>query len=248
MKQIVLVLWLLSIICLCDVAKAQDDRHRPFLKEGKVWNIRFESNGISYYRNRISGDSIIGGVQYYKMYKDVDETTELSWYALWREEGKKVYSYIPTLGIEYLMYDFGAQPGEQLRCNGDFLIQIDKVCNTNVNGKDYSWQVIRTSPFDLFFWIEGVGGQWGPEWPIGRLFNDGKTHTLLSCYDKECLYSLEDFNSIVETGINDISQGPVDSNAMYIDAQKLFNISGQEVRMPLSPGVYIRAGKKYVVK
>ena len=149
--------------------------YHPFLKEGKVWNCQVtehfseivDGNLQSGYRTVafslvLSGDSIVGGRTYQKMYRQDDEGHSVLFEdALWREEDRKVYVY--RNGEESLRYDFSLTPTQNVSISGvnTTLLAVDTVMAGERPfrrfyvglDEDNSWERV---------WVEGVGHPDGP--------------------------------------------------------------------------------------
>ena len=82
MKKYVLTIFAIMGSLLPSIAQSDSDYH-PFLKEGKVWNIRLDEGGLleviegqiyryrqtTYYSLSISGDTVVGDKTYKKMFR-----------------------------------------------------------------------------------------------------------------------------------------------------------------------------------
>ena len=82
MKKYVLIIFAIIGSLLPSIAQT-DSNYHPFLKEGKVWNIRLDEGGLydviegqfyrysqtTYYNLSISGDTVVGDKTYKKMYR-----------------------------------------------------------------------------------------------------------------------------------------------------------------------------------
>lgn len=82
MKKYVLIVFAIIGSLLPSIAQT-DSNYHPFLKEGKVWNIRLDEGGLydviegqfyrysqtTYYSLSISGDTVVGDKTYKKMYR-----------------------------------------------------------------------------------------------------------------------------------------------------------------------------------
>ena len=178
------------------------ERGQTFLKEGKTWNCKLVQSGpdsyTEYYKNVIRGDSIVDGTLYFKMFRETDIISELDFYALWRENGGKVFAYVPYEGKERLMYDFSTQPGSVVACEGANT-QIETTIIVTVGDRDFNCLSVLVYDDHLVTWVEGVGSPFGPTNPLGPLFTDGKKTELLSCYEEgKLIFESADFNKAHE--------------------------------------------------
>ena len=212
-----------------------EDDYRPFVEEGKVWNIA-TINPVDpseakdgYYdilgrRGRvwnrksyvIEGDTVIGGVTYKKLLSDGKFVCGM------REEEGRVYrrGWDRDPDTEALVYDFNAQPGDVFMSTDGFgKIQVKHVREVNINGQNR--RCLEMHHYDVDekgegynggfadYWIEGIGC-------TGDMHNPfwwdviGNYPLLLSCYDgDECIFNIEDFNAQISTKpVDDIAYRP----------------------------------------
>ena len=196
------------LFCSCCEIIA-DYPHRSFLKDGKVWNCKmFQSDPpnsyTEYYKNVVRGDSLLNGVAYFKMYRETEGSCVLDFYALWREDGGKVYAYVPADGSERLMYDFSALPGSILDDIEGERVWVNKTFTCMAEGQHFNGLSLSIGGYYEFLWVEGVGSSYGPGYPVGPQFTNGLTTEMLSCYeDGECIFTADDFES-VDTGVESL--------------------------------------------
>ena len=197
------------------VALTAHDAYRPFLKEGKTWNMQ------EYYQNVwtgeqwtkdvsyvINGTTEIDGKTYYKMYRINEEGSK--YLCALREENRKVWQYVDS--GDDLLYDFGMSVGDSYRPSYQpFYFQLTAIKPMrfqynqllNVLHYDVSVQYDPTSPIyvDPTLIVEGVGCEKG--WNITELYAEQPTNGILhgedflSCYeDGECIFTADDFNDL----------------------------------------------------
>lgn len=233
---------LIVALSFCKNVMAQDGSH-AFLKEGKVWYcvLQFGPYGnTEYYKNIIRGDSIVNGITYFKMYRETDTVTELDFYALWREDGGRVYTYVPYEGKERLMYDFSAQPESEVVCEG-IRKQVKETTEVIVGEQSFNCLSIRVSDGFLITWVEGIGSPYGPGYPLGPMLSDGKRTELLSCYeDGRLIFESSDFNKVIFTGM----QVPT---SLKEKSSFVYGLNGMYTKQPRN-GLYIQYGKKKLIK
>ena len=190
-------------LAFCANVTAQDGSH-AFLKEGKVWNcvLQYGPDGnTEYYKNIIRGDSVVNGITYFKMYRETDTVSELDFYALWREDEGKVYTYVPSDGKERLMYDFSAQPESEVFCEGRNRL-VKAVGKVTVGEQRFNCLSVLVSDGFLITWVEGIGSPYGPGYPIGPMLSNGKITMLLSCYeDGRLIFEATDFNKAFKADV-----------------------------------------------
>ena len=198
------------------VALTAHDAYRPFLKEGKTWNMQ------EYYQNLwtgeqwtkdvsyvINGTTEIDGKTYYKMYRISEEGSK--YLCALREENRKVWQYVDS--GDDLLYDFGMSVGDSYRPSYQpFYFQLTAIkpmrFQYNQLLKVFYYDIsehydvtapanhIATAPI-----VEGVGCEKG--WNITELYAEQPTNGILhgedflSCYeDGECIFTADDFNDL----------------------------------------------------
>jgi len=255
-----------------------------FLKEGKVWNCLLKERAEvqygdvlaiysqeSVYGLRIGGDTIVEGMTYKRMYKDLDYRERTLLYSipkdanglehferveggttlcpeLWREEGGKVYLRWSANEEEVLQYDFSLASGESALIGGGIpttCVDIDTIFVQNRYLRRCYMTLYDMNDSFRRVWVEGIGHPAGPMQVWGAEVNDGSTHTLLSVYeDGECIFTQEDFNAPSSSTTDAISmaQQPVArQQSSFCDLQ------GRRLRGQPRRGLYIQDGQKKVV-
>lgn len=238
--------FVITVVALCfyNAVMAQDGNH-VFLKEGKIWNCMLVQTGpdfcTEYFKNVIHGDSIVDGTTYFKMYRETDTVSELDFYALWREEGGKVFAYVPQEGNERLMYDFSAQPNSVITCEGEN-IRVKATTVVTKSSQNFKCLSIFVSDDYHITWVSGIGSPFGPGYPLGPMFTDGKKTELLSCYEDDMLiFESEDFDKAIYTGL------PCVISPKYYTSY-LYDLNGHTVQGTPKKGVYIQNGRKVIAK
>ena len=175
------------------------------LKEGKTW--KYEVRNLSaqkfIYEEWISGDTLIDGRTYYKMYASKPDIP-IDYRKCWREEDKKVYSWNEYYQRDELLYDFGASVGDPV-VNDTYSYPefcVKATGTTNAHGTNRHYQLIIHNDYgDTHIWVEGVGNAGLLTESLGHPLNDGVEIRLLSCSeDGECIFTAEDFENIVKQG------------------------------------------------
>ena len=201
-------------------AYAQGEDYRPMLEDMKTWEYdfhHFDDDGdyeqglketVYTVRYTLSGDTVINGVGYHKMYRDVGG--HLTYYAAYREEGKKVYERVPREEWDFIVADFeyeGLYDPWYSEENDDLYSSItDDIDYVKVN-----WQVYRRHTYrNDCCWTEAIGVEgigyayYGLEYPSvyaaqPTCICDYQVFT--ACYDKDGnVFRASDFNKI---GIRD---------------------------------------------
>ena len=171
--------------------------YRPLLQDGKEWHYRLEvrdeeSPSIHITKNcreMVAGDTIVGGLHYFKHYRDSGDGELRSSDALWREEGRKVFVRWNRNAEEELMYDFGVKVGDKFP--EDDYLQVSCIDTVLVNG-----QYFRRMNLGRAVWVEGVGSNWSLSYPFGQQTTDGKKRTLTACKENGVtIFTEEGFNA-----------------------------------------------------
>lgn len=109
----------LSFLALCVVVQAQSSQHeyRPFVQDGKTWEIQVGGIMENLYGNIIDGDTLINGETWKKVYNYVGfPDFGYTYYAAVRDEGKKVYAIANGSKRPRLLYDFNLEEGSMVKC------------------------------------------------------------------------------------------------------------------------------------
>ena len=150
-------------------------QYKPFLEDGKIWEVYKPAELCGYEKFWIDGDTIIEGRQYYKMfsYDLEDYRTGDVWQpyagelinrnvrvAYLCEEDSRVYIMKDSANGKYqryLLYDFSLGVGDKIKFwNTDYT--VSDVTSVNVRGVER-----RKTHFDIgnnyhVDWLEGIGG------------------------------------------------------------------------------------------
>ncbi len=205
----------------------------------------------------LEGDSVVGENVYWKVNKriisvkrqmvypdysnaitSVNVTNETTlWPELWREQGRKVYSY--SNGKEHLRYDFSATAGSTVDI-GEIRTGIISVDTISLSGQNLCRLHLALCPHEDTIdrvWIESVGHPNGPFCEWGAELSDGRKHFLLSCDG----YTAEEYEQT-----DAISHIPVPQK-LTTTTSALFDLQGRRVNGQPRPGIYIGAGDKHKV-
>ena len=237
-------LFVAAFVMTFSYAHAQDEN--LFVKEGKTWECYWFVDGKDYVYT-ITGDTIINGTAYKKMYLDGKYQ-----YAV-RQDGQKVYWMRETEEEEMLVYDFGLNAGDVFVYDNLVKLRVLKVDTVNVNGIDFRRLHVQTVFDDSnnenenpdessYYWVEGVGIHEEPIQPYFSFLIE-TPYAMRRCLDNgECIFSYDDF--FIGTGIATPTQEKAESK----DAP-VYDLAGRRVDgKALHRGIYIRNGKKFVVK
>ena len=269
MRHVLLVLTFLSAFSI----KAQEV-YQTFLEEGKSWTYSCYEYEASYWKwhdftMSISGDTVVNSRKCSKLYlKDHDNEV---FFAAVYEQDRKVMYCLKGSTDEKLWYDFSLGIGGTLKWVEempyvDGLQYLNKIDTIEVGGRYFRRMSFYTKKWDeypimsrrivgedLWAWficnqvVEGVGSLHLIENSYRGI--DGLPETYSQVKLKSCqvngqlLFDADAFYSpAITTQIRDMRLKPVGK------PNDIYNLSGQ--CMPSAPrkGVYIRNGKKYVVK
>ena len=203
-------------------AYAQGEDYRPMLEDMKTWEYdfhHFDDDGdyeqglketVYTVRYTLSGDTVINGVGYHKMYQDVGG--HLTYYAAYREEGKKVYKRprnLPEDEWDFIVADFEYEglynpyPEEEY----DYLYAsiTEEIDYVKVDGQVYRRHFYRNDGWTKAIGVEGIGYEYyGLAYPSvyaaePTCICDYQVFT--ACYDKDgIVFRASDFT---KEGIRD---------------------------------------------
>ncbi len=155
---------------------AQSQTYKPFPTDSAVWGFNQTGpSGTSYVKEKVKGDTLLGGKNYHKVYSQTNLLT-----GFYREFGKKIYSKINSYAdtSEILIYDFNLNVGDTFYDKrthpslGSFkykyvLTAITTTSLTTDVRKQYTFSSAGyQGPANIysnlgsacnFYWIEGIG-------------------------------------------------------------------------------------------
>ncbi|MBR2235719.1 MAG: hypothetical protein IJ892_11780 [Prevotella sp.] len=221
----------------------------------------------------IKGDTLIYNETWKKVFFS-KEGQEDSYFAAMREEGQKVYAIASGCDTPRLLYDFSLQVGDTPICISesklcgafDCLIESTESLNyddwytrmelkhidvINVNGQerrrfifesDYSACSRKLSDFSYpaLVWVEGIGSCGGPFLSWSKPTPESR----LTCYlDGNVIFEDEDF--YVPGATDDINQH---TSVYAFGKDEKYDLQGRRIDATPAKGVYIRNGRKQVVR
>ena len=236
------------------VALADQKAYRPLVVEGKEWRYTKESDGQQdgkgYVSLVIRGDTVINGTAYKKLlFEDDGETT---YWAAIRENDRKIdfISYGSDAVVHY--YDFNLHYGDLIEHNGSTYKLLDEQY-VDVSGGQFHvmelWYEMSGGKYvSSDIWIEGIGnlsgllditGNWFPfVFPMGSGMGQ-----FTSCYESgRCIFSVEDFMKQRVAFIKTITTRGSDGHTYDLQGHRM--AEGK----PLQRGIYVKDGRKFVVK
>ena len=246
MKTMLKVLaYLILIMCPVVNANAQDV-YKPMLKEGRQWNVRKDfTDHTEFYIFQIKGKDVFAGQECYLIYYNKEGNT----YGPNRfvEKDRKVF-VLDAQGGSTELFDFSLGAG-----NSSPLItplMINTVDTVMVCGIKY-----RCLLFDIWnyvgeqeCWIEGIGSS--SEGPFCYFNSDRvvpgsfKASVLLSVWDGDkCVFDVDEFrNATYSAEVKSTERN------YGVEKRETYNLQGRCVTDIPHPGIYIRQGRKRVVR
>ena len=232
-------------------AQEWDHEYVPFVEEGKVWNyvLHYVTQDFQFMtcesQTWIDGDTIIDGRTCYRVCTTdcYESGAERSVRYMYEEEGR-VYQMASHSAI--ILYDFSLD--ETTGLTDDILhsgwcpedCQVSKTDTVFVKG--HYRKRIHFSWAD-WCWVEGIGSTANLNQPFGNPVSDGKRYEFVSCYmDGECLFEKDDFYA---PGVTDGIQKY--ERAVHQEGE-IYDLQGRRLQAEPAKGLYIRGGKKYLVR
>lgn len=171
----IIIFNLVSALCF-----AQTNVYHPFESENATWSIlnkNWATTGIDtntyYYGLCAEGDTIIDGKEYLLIKNMLDGYCSYSVAGLIREDSATKKVYLNRLGLQFdgdtLLFDFGITLGQSVNhCFSFAHFDSSKVTQIDSIEIDDSYRkkiniICYTNGFvDSTYWIEGIGGVFGP--------------------------------------------------------------------------------------
>ena len=205
--------------------------HRSLLENGKVWiYMHNDTNGSSYYKYFLEGDTIINSSSYLKLYQD-DMT---GYRCAMREEGKRVYGIMKDDTEEQLLYDFGAVGGDELTAKEvQGKVELTSVynmysskcgCQDIAVAQDGNTMQIR--------WLDGIGSVEELLSPLTEFW--GQNYLVRCEVNQKALYALPGYTVSIADAIR---TKPATDNTF-------FDLQGRQLNGKPEKGIYIQNGKK----
>ncbi len=267
-----LLAFLLTICGVLAHAQTPYADYRQFVEEGKTWKAQVGLIELNVYGNRIDGDTLIGGEKWKKVYNYIGSPDySYSYYAAIRDVGRKVYAISKGSSRPRLLYDFGLNEGNTVRCGiegnafgclldkeepSDTLLgfvfsaclrveRIDTIQRRGLPYRRFTLTLLNSFKervVDNIIWVESVGSGAGPFSPWLPL--PPPDTYLQSCHiGKNCIFGYPDFYEIDE---NDVTKGVSSKHFVENESNIIFDLLGRRLITPPSHGIYIRGGRKYV--
>ena len=250
MEKRILYLLFLLIVPILGYSRSQtyDNKvpSRPILKEGKQWvyehHVRKDGEHLVTRKTyTLTGDTIIGGLSYMKLYSQEEDEAPIYQMAL-REDGFTVYRCMKNNTYEERHIEFNPMyfPETDLE---EFIRkeEVTELIDTiEVNSRlfirhRYSWENNEMYPA-----VEGIGFL-GGIFTMSPAFARSDYLQFVACYeDGECIFTESDFyKQGIEAEIKTIET----KNPRTINPA-IFDLQGRRIQGEPKHGVYIRDGKK----
>ena len=278
MKTKFILVCLFFSTCMALHAQSSQLEYRPFAEDGKVWESQVGLIMENVYGNRIDGDTLIGGKTWKKVYNYVFMPDfDISYYAAIRDEGKKVYAIAKGSNRPRLLYDFGLKEGDIVMCGvegnafsclldrdekvdtlqgfpfASFLRveRIDTIMARGLHHRRFTLTLLdayrehflkgRGEVIDNVVWVEGIGsgaGPFSPWLPLPPM----DSFLQLCEVNRTCIFGYPDFYDAKEVD-SIFAPCPV-----IKESNKNYDLQGRRLSGKPGKGVYVRYGKKRVVK
>ena len=194
------------------------------------------------------GDTLINGVSWKKIYQ---KRAVPIYEKAMREENGRVYELRPG-GEERMLFDFSLNVGDVYEPAGEpsrmmTVIAIDTVMVDSVQARRrlLLMQQVNGVASDLTTWTEGIGSECGIDLPAYWSDMDWRVveQTNSSNYYYLQFLGCKDFGSDTD-GVKAILR----PSSLTFHPQRCFDLQGRRVQGQPRPGLYIRDGRKQVVK
>ena len=244
-KSILLFLFIVQV----SLYAQEELEYRPFVEEGKVWNMFYKSNEFvdvvpDYeFKYFIEGDTLIAGQNCKKFYSFNEHYNNQTEYkmALHESEGK-VY-FIPSGSTEsYILYDFTIPVGTSTVISSVSSPESNIEMRNNRNGitktNGISRHCLLVNKVDVSiedlpsgWWIEGIGSELGPlyTWQFGLTGNIGiflncevNGETVFNMTEEPVSFTAGQIATIILPTAPDASKGKYYRLDRYEDGQIIF--------------------------
>lgn len=248
-------------------AEALQPEYHPFVEDNKVWAYDKNPDGAKDYCFYMRGDTIIGGRKCLKMYSENEYNDgKVNYKGAYYEENRQVFRYWPGEENALIQYDFSLGLGETvlqepLRTITD---SIGVQCFANIVAMDGGvpyrmlaiYEVVKwanrekeevTDYSHTGAWIEGVGPAFMLD--VGYFYGFGLIGGRWGNGIQYCSVNGKVFyRSPWYKGQTDIHQPVFETSERARDTDYIYDLSGRHLESAPASGLYIRNGKKYVVK
>lgn len=241
--------------------------YHPFVEDNKVWAYDKNPKGAKDYRFYMRGDTIIGGRKCLKMYSENEYNDgKVNYKGAYYEKNRQVFRYWPGEENALIQYDFSLGLGETV-LQASLGTKVDSggvqsFANIMVMDGGVPYRVLAIYEVvkwanrekievtdDTFTgaWIEGVGPAFMLD--VGYLSGFGAIGGRWGNGIQYCSVNGNVFyRSPWYKGQTDIHQPVFETTERARDTDYTYDLSGRHLESAPASGLYIRNGKKYVVK
>ena len=245
-KKIQVALMLLACPFAAFASQDGGEDYHPFVVEGKIWycteTIVFSNSYKLDYM--ISGDTIINGYACKKLLKRRERgRKDFNWYfeCGLMEQGKRVFEVYKDRIIT--LYDFSMEVGDYIDYE-EYRALVESIDTwVTPEGREYKMRIIKVVDLEWHsyfynYWIGRIGTLSRPFRPFYEVFADGSFGVGVDrCIENgEILYDSGEANGVPSATVQDRQDAPC------------FNLQGRRLNGVPQRGMYIRDGRKYVVK
>ena len=234
--------------------------YQPLVEDGKKWVYRGEDGASPQtwvLTMELKGDTLVAGRKCLKLYgHNLENNGRDEYLGALVEEDRVVSCFFPRREEPVILYDFGMQVGDEgaffcfiynmsfdMTNIGDF---YDVVDGSLVHGAMMNYTKGRESWSWMNLWIEGAGCVHGLLQPCYGDRIGGDSMTLRWCgVNGRQIYRGNGYITEAVTGIAEPS-----TNTQYPSSNILYDLQGRRMAegKPLQPGIYVKDGRKFVVK
>jgi hypothetical protein len=247
-------------------ASAQKE-YDSLLSESRLWTmdmkLYLDPKECNIYRNiemKLAGDTIINGIHFMQRFErewprgEAESETWITTHQYVGQDGSKVYLYSDFDWEKEIILDmdFSLEVGDKIDIyDGDpppyayhFVVTSvsDTIldCSTDRIPRRCLHVQVEEFPDETDVWIEGIGSLTYGIWGTGMIFATGGGATKLTkCTDGDSvLFEGKGFETAIHT-VKSPDQSTIGT---------LYDLSGRRVQGTLKKGVYIRDGKKVMIK
>ena len=263
MKRLLIVL--VSMMYVCD-AMTQNVKGQSMLDDGNSWRYvqkipdwkavddKAPDQDVIYNTIEceliVAGDTVVDDHQCKKIYYRADDVNRLVCIT-YADEGKIYAKSLvqELLSMEMdnydkwtLLYDFNATENTSMGIGGSLRkCTLSLIGNVDINGESHLYQQWETESGKYQIVIENIGCEKGLFW-VEDMANNGASTIFIGLYrNGNSIFTSDDFQKV--EGVVCIANAKRTSTPKYS-----FNLQGRPVVGTPKRGIYVKEGKKYVVK
>lgn len=244
------------IACIMQVVSQE---YRPMLQVGKVWHMNWpnmswpggEHDGK--WELTVEKDTIVEGECCFKVLSQMSFRPGEEGCFLLQEKDSKVWLLDGRhASSKKLLYDFTFNVGDPVTVSEGSGMTVERIDTIEVRSGQYR-------RFTLFrpksgycdeehqLWVEGIGSIWGPVSPLSTQGSSGFEITLDSCtVDGICIFTASDFDAPAMATV--IALPTTFVNTVPHKHHLFTDLQGRPSTLPSRCGLYIRDGRKVVVR